>query len=122
MRKGLIAIMLAFASFTAFAQRPDTNRTPEQRAEAQTKNLTESLKLTEDQQKQVYALNLERGKQMMEMRNAGTPDREKMRESMEAYNVALTKILTPEQQESYKKIMAERRGQGGGGGGRRQGN
>ncbi|TDE16191.1 hypothetical protein [Dyadobacter psychrotolerans] len=122
MKKGLFAILLAFASITAFAQRPDANATPEQRAEAQTKTLTESLKLTEDQQKQVYALNLERGKQMMEMRSAQTPDREKMRESMEAYNTALVKILTPEQQESYKKIMEERRGQGGGGGGRRQGN
>ena len=121
MKKGLFAILLAFASFTAFAQRPDANATPEQRAEAQTKTLTESLKLTEDQQKQVYALNLERGKQMVEMRSAQTPDREKMRESMEAYNTALIKILTPEQQESYKKIMEERRGQGGGGG-RRQGN
>jgi len=122
MKKGLFAILLAFASFTAFAQRPDANATPEQRAEAQTKNMTESLKLTEDQQKQVYTLNLERGKQMMEMRNSQNPDREKMRESMETYNTAINKILTPEQQESYKKMMEERRGQGGGAGGRRQGN
>ena len=114
MKKGLIAIMFAFASITAFAQRPDANATVEQRAEAQTKTMTESLKLTEDQQKQIYTLNLGRAKQMEEMRSAGTPDREKMRASMETFNAEVTKVLTPEQQETYKKMMEERRNRGGG--------
>ena len=112
MKKVLIALLLTFVGFTSFAQRRDDNRTPEQRAEAQTKSLTESLKLTEDQQKQVYTLNLDRMKQMAEMRNSQAPDREKMRASMEAYNTELSKVLTPEQQETYKKEMEERRSRG----------
>ena len=115
MKKGLIALMLAFVSISAFAQRPDANATVEQRAENQTKMMMESLKLTEDQQKQIYALNLGRAKQMEEMRSGGSPDREKMRASMETFNTEVTKILTPEQQETYKKMMEERRNRGGGG-------
>lgn len=114
MKKVLIALVLTLAGLTSFAQRQDDNRTPEQRAEAQTKSLTESLKLSEDQQKQVYALNLDRVKKMAEMRNGQAPDREKMRASMEAYNTELAKVLTPEQQEIYKKEMEERRSRGGG--------
>jgi protein CpxP len=114
MKKVLIALMLTFVGINSIAQRQEDNRTPEQRAEAQTKSLTESLKLNEDQQKQVYALNLDRVKQMVEMRNGQSPNREKMRESMEAYNTALAKVLTPEQQEAYKKQMEERRSRGGG--------
>jgi len=116
MKKGLIAIIMAFVSFAAFAQRPDANATPEQRAEAQTKTMTESLKLTEDQQKQIYALNLDRGKKMEELRNSAGQDRSKMRESMEAFNTEVSKILTPEQQEKYKAMMEERRNNRGGGG------
>lgn len=113
MRKVLIALVLTFVGITAFAQRQGDSRTPEERAQGQTKSLTESLKLTEDQQKQVYTLNLDRAKQMEELRKSQTQDREKMRTSMETYNVALTKILTPEQQEAYKKSMEERRSRGG---------
>ena len=113
MKKGIIAIMLAFASIPAFAQRDNAKMTAEARAENQTKSLTESLKLTEEQQKQVYALNLSRAQKMDEMRNSQDADRSKMRESMEAFNTELQKVLTPEQQEKYKAAMEERRKNGG---------
>ena len=115
MKKGLIAMMLAFASITAFAQRPDSNRTPEQRAEAQTKTMHESLQLSEDQQKQIYALNLDRAKKMEELRDSQNQDRSKRRESMEAFNAELAKVLTPEQQEKYKTMLQERRSREGAG-------
>jgi periplasmic protein CpxP/Spy len=117
MRKGLIAIIMAFVSISAFAQRPDANATPEERAKTQTASLTESLKLTEDQQKQVYTLNLDRAKKMQEMRASQNQDRSQMRESMEVFNKELAKVLTPEQQEKYAKILEERRANRGGGGG-----
>jgi len=113
MKKGIIAIMLAFASISAFAQRDNAKMTAEARAENQTKSLTESLKLTEEQQKQVYALNLSRAQKMDEMRNSQDADRSKMRESMEAFNTELQKVLAPEQQEKYKAAMEERRKNGG---------
>lgn len=119
MKKGLIAIFMAMVSMTAFAQRQDSNATPEQRAENQTKMMTESLKLTDDQQKQVYTLALARVNKMQELRAAGTQDRTQMRASMETFNTEINKILTPEQQEKYKADQAERRGNGGGRGGQR---
>lgn len=110
-------MIMAFASITAFAQRPNANATPEERAKTQTASLTESLTLSEEQQKQVYTLNLDRAKKMQEMRNSQNGDRTQMRESMENFNKELTKVLTPEQQEKYKKILEERRSNRGGGGG-----
>ncbi|MHA4742104.1 DUF4890 domain-containing protein [Dyadobacter sp. MSC1_007] len=120
MKRTLFAILLAFASLTAFAQRQGGNMTPEARAENQTKTLTENLKLSEEQQKQVYNLSLTRAQKMQEMRDAQNMDREKMRASMETFNTELGKILTVEQQEKYKTMLEDRRnnrGNGGGGGG-----
>ena len=106
-------MMFAFVSITAFAQRGSAQMTAEARAEDQTKSLTESLKLTEEQQKQVYTLNLSRAQKMDEMRKSQDADRAKMRESMQAFNTELQKVLTPEQQEKYKTEMKERRKNGG---------
>ncbi|MBO9613691.1 MAG: hypothetical protein J7619_13405 [Dyadobacter sp.] len=116
MRKTLLAILLAFVSFTTFAQRGG-NATPEQRAENQTKTLTENLKLSEDQQKKVYDLSLTRAKKMQELRDSQNMDREQMRASMETFNTELSKILTVEQQEKYKTMLEDRRNNRGGGGG-----
>jgi Spy/CpxP family protein refolding chaperone len=120
MKRGIIAIMMVFASMTAFAQRDMAKMTPEARAENQTKTLTENLKLTEEQQKKVYNLNLSRAQKMEEMRKSKDADRTKMKESMEAYNTELSKVLTPEQQEKYKTAMKERRTDGGMGRGPRK--
>ncbi|NIJ52093.1 hypothetical protein [Dyadobacter arcticus] len=109
MRKGLFAIILAFISVTAFAQRQDSNMTPEARAENQTKTLTENLKLSDDQQKQVYALSLARAQKMKEARDTQSQDRTQMRASMETFNTELAKILTVEQQDKYKTMLEDRR-------------
>lgn len=118
MTRTLFAILLAFVSFTTFAQRGGGNMTAEQRAENQTKTLTENLKLSEDQQKQVYNLSLARAQKMQEMRDAQNMDREQMRASMETFNNEVSKILTVEQQEKYKTMLEDRRNNRGGGGGR----
>jgi periplasmic protein CpxP/Spy len=112
MRKTLLGFMLAFASITAFAQRPNANMTAEERAESQTKNLTEQLQLSEDQKKQVYDLSLSRAKKVEELR-ASQAERSEMRTAMETFNTELAKVLTVEQQEKYKTMMEDRRGMRG---------
>ena len=97
MKKGILAMLLAFATMSVFAQRQGSGGTPEERAKMQTTSLTESLKLTEAQQKQVYTLNLER---------------EAMKTSMQAYETALEKVLTPEQLKQHQANIAERRKNG----------
>lgn len=115
MKKTMLAMLMAFFSITAFAQRQDADMTPEMRAENQVKNMTEKLSLSEDQQKQIYNLTLARTQKMKEMRDAKTMDREQMRASMETYNNEVNKLLTVEQQEKYKTMLEDRRGGGGGG-------
>lgn len=112
MKKGILAMLLAFATMSAFAQRQGSGGTPEERAKMQTTSLTESLKLTEAQQKQVYTLNLERATKMKEMRDAQNQDREAMKTSMQAYETALEKVLTPEQLKQHQANIAERRKNG----------
>lgn len=113
MRKGLIALILTLTSFATFAQRQGSETTPEQRAENQTKTMTERLDLSDEQQKQVYALNLARVQKMQEMRDSQTQDRSQMRASMETFNTEIAKILTVEQQEKYKTMLEDRRNNGG---------
>ena len=115
MKKTMLAMLMAFFSITAFAQRQNADMTPEMRAENQVKTMTEKLTLSEDQQKQIYNLTLARTQKMKEMRDAKTVDREQMRASMETYNNEVAKLLTVEQQEKYKTMLEDRRGGGGGG-------
>ena len=125
MRKTMLAMIMALFSVAAFAQRQDSDVTPEKRAENQTKQMTEKLNLSEDQQKQVYNLTLARAQKVKELREAQTVDREQMRASMETYNNEVAKILTVEQQEKYKTMLEDRRSgdrRGGGGGGGPRGN
>jgi periplasmic protein CpxP/Spy len=121
MKKTMLAMLMAFFSITAFAQRQNSDVTPEQRAENQVKMMTEKLSLSEDQQKQIYNLTLARTQKMKELREAQTADREQMRTSMETYNNEVAKLLTVEQQEKYKTMLEDRRGGGDPRGGDRRG-
>jgi protein CpxP len=113
MRKGILALILTLASFVTFAQGRNSDMTPEKRAENQTKTMTERLDLSDEQQKQVYALNLARVQKMQELRESQTQDRSQMRASMETFNTEIAKILTVEQQEKYKTMIEDRRNNGG---------
>jgi Spy/CpxP family protein refolding chaperone len=115
MKKILFVFLLTFATVTAFAQRQGGggNMTAEQRAENQTKTLTENLNLSEDQKKQVYNLSLARAQKMQEFREKSNGDRSEMRASMETFNTEIAKILTVEQQEKYKTMLEDRRGNRG---------
>ena len=61
MRKFMMMLGLLVLGTASYAQRGG-NATPEVRAERQTKMMTEKLGLSEDQQKQVYTLQLARAK------------------------------------------------------------
>lgn len=106
----------------SYAQRGDgngRNSTPEMWAERQTKMMTEKLSLSEDQQKQVYALNLTRDQKMQEIRQA--QNRQQMKTANEDFQKNLTAILTPEQAKKYNEMKAEVRTKRGQGQGRQRG-
>ncbi len=110
MKKLSIAlIFFVTVSVSAFAQSRNGGErfTPEQRAEMQTKRMTEQLNLNEEQQKQVLALNLERNKKAAEVSRENSTQ---FREIFQNYNKELNLILTPEQQEKLKVARSKRRG------------
>jgi len=89
-------------------------------AKRQTEQLKELLSLNKDQEKQVYELNLESGKQMRalrdENRNSGSGYegmREKMGEIRDKQNTKMKEILTEAQWGKYQKFLEERRLQRG---------
>ncbi|GAB3171748.1 DUF4890 domain-containing protein [Telluribacter humicola] len=110
MKTVMLAMMLALSSMTVFAQRGGDRPTPEQRAENQTKFMTEKLELSDKQQKQVYALNISRMQKMQDLRK--NEDREGMKAAHESYQKELSAILTPAQQDKYKTLRQEMRQRG----------
>ncbi len=113
MKRIILASVMMLFCFVSMAQQ--RGGTPEERAKRQTDRLKEELSLNADQEKQVLTLHLERAKKMEEARAAGGDGREAFRASQEEYTKKLTAILTPEQQEKFKKMQAEMRQRGGGG-------
>ena len=106
-----ITLLISTITLTAFGQEHQRNRKPrsaEEIAKMRTDQLTESLGLTDEQQKEVYALNLERAEKMKTAREDRTASGAKMREEMKADRERLNKILTEEQREKLKKQQADR--------------
>ena len=121
------------ASITAMAQKGErqqnramNNMTPEQMATIKTKKMTLALDLTDAQQKQIQALNLESAKTRkaaMEKRKAAKANEESKKptsderyamkserlDQMIAHKSEMKEILSPEQYEKWEK-MAKRKG------------
>jgi hypothetical protein len=106
-----ITLLISTITLSAFGQEHQRHRKPrsaEEIAKMRTDQLTESLGLTDEQQKQVYALNLERAEKMKTAREDRTARGAEMREEMKADRERLNKILTEEQREMLKKQQVDR--------------
>lgn len=108
MKKALLVLAVCFlASFSAEAQR--TKRAPrefnpEKWAERITNRMTEELSLTEEQQKEVYALHLER---MTDRAEAMKAQMERMKAEQKETREKLEAILTPEQKAKWEESRSE---------------
>jgi Spy/CpxP family protein refolding chaperone len=113
----LVCCFVIGATAMSFAQGGGRQqRSPEEQAKA----LQAQLKLTDDQTAKVTAIYVTQAAKRDSMMKAGA-DRSAMRPLMQASNEKIQALLTDEQKEAYKKMMAERMsrmggGQGGGGG------
>ena len=115
MKKGLfLTICLFIVSVTAVAQQRGGGGTPEENAKQTTEWMTAELKLTAEQIPQVEAINLSMAKERTQlMQNSGgnmDSAREAMQKLTEKTEEALSKILTNEQLDEYKKQAAQRQG------------
>lgn len=96
---------------------------PEERAKQQTAQIKEAVGLNADQEKKVYDLNVEQGKQRSKMfeNMQGGGDMQGMREKMTAMqddmNKKMKAILTADQYTKYEKWLEDRRSRRGGPGG-----
>lgn len=115
MKKQIFAAFAAvclMAGTSVMAQQPQKQMTrerptAEQIAKRQTERMTERLKLTDTQAKEVYSYNLERAKQMEAQQG-------KMADARKANEAKIQKILTPEQftqwQESQRHMQHMNKG------------
>ncbi|PPL02174.1 hypothetical protein [Parapedobacter indicus] len=107
----LITLLISAITFTAFGQEHRVHRqskSAEEIAKTRTDQLTESLGLNEKQQKEVYALNLERAEKIKTARKDRLARGEAMRDEMKADRERLNSILTEEQREMLKQQQADR--------------
>ena len=88
-------------------------KTPEDRANNQAKNLMEKLGLTVNQEKEIYALALKNVRQQDADRVKYQNDKESMmhaiKQNMNNYDAGLSKILTTEQLAKYNQLKEEQR-------------
>ncbi|WP_316792496.1 Spy/CpxP family protein refolding chaperone [Pedobacter frigoris] len=123
MKKLLIICGLLFSVIT-FAQAQDGQGqrqggrgmgTPEERAKRQVDNLTEKLKLTEDQKTKVTAIYAEQGASMKKLREEANGDRDAMMASMTKLNDAtdakINALLTDDQKKAFTTLKEERKEQ-----------
>lgn len=93
--------------------------------EERLKRMTEALSLTQEQQDKVKAIMESGREEMAKLREVPEGERRaKFGEFMKSQNEKIMAVLTPEQQEKYKKAMEERMkqaGERGGGEGRKPG-
>src|SRR5680860_189712 len=112
----LFTVLFILVAFSSYAQRRGGDMpSPEERAKQQTAQMTEHLKLTDEQQKEVGDINLTYAKKMMEARQEAAGDRTAMRSNMEAMqkekSEALKKVLTEDQFKTLEE-MRSKYGQG----------
>lgn len=115
--KKLFVMALLFMAATGWSAAQDgaamrTPRTPEQRAEIQTKHLTKSLALSTDQQTQVKAIILSRAVQIDSLRTQTTLDKTErmaqMKAAKDASDVDMQKVLSADQYQKYLQMQDDR--------------
>lgn len=99
----LMAGTSAFAQDQKKAPMPKERPTAEQMAQRQTERMTEQLKLTDAQAKQVYEINIQGIKQMQALR-------EQMRAARTAEAEKMKSILTTEQFMQWAKMQGPKPG------------
>ncbi len=110
--KKIIITVLLIVGFTTFAQvekkenakkEPMEKITPAERNQRELKRITKDLGLNETQQKQMAEIISEKGAKK------GDAQPKPTKEERKANKERISKILTPEQNEKWEKIQAERK-------------
>lgn len=111
LRKSLaVTVLVCLSQMASFGQQ--MRRTPEERAQRQTDWMQKNLALSEDQNKKIYNIQLHYAKDIERTREyvpAGGEKRAELRDEMKDKDAEIKAVLTGEQYEKYRQLMAERR-------------
>lgn len=116
MKKSILFILLICASLTASIAQQEgmkarERKSPIERSEAFTRRMTKELNLEATQQERVKAINLERFKQLEEIRNTFAADQKtmalKVKEVNNNYFNNLQGVLTAEQFSKFQEMKEE---------------
>jgi|GEM_PF-591921 hypothetical protein len=111
--KNVVVLTMLFSAFCVVmssAQVTKTPPTPQTRADRTTQYLKKALNLTDDQAAKVETLNLKMFQAQEEMRKVVSEVGKNFKTKMEARDVELQKILTPEQFKQYQNFEHHMRG------------
>jgi Spy/CpxP family protein refolding chaperone len=111
--KNVVVLTVLFSAFCVVmssAQTTKTPPTPQTRADRTTQYLKKALNLTDDQTAKVETLNLKMFQAQEEMRKAVSEVGKNFKAKMEARDVELQKILTPEQFKQYQDFEHHMKG------------
>ena len=112
-RVWLIAGMVAIMATAHAQQRPQSEKSPTERAERQTAALNEALDLTEEQQSAVSKINLKYAEEIAslreEQRKAREEERARREEVRQKKEAELKGILSDEQMEKYQEHQEKRK-------------
>lgn len=113
--RNLMIVSAIFFTANAFAQPKmdkDTsnreNKTPEERADKRTKEMTELLTLSDDQAKKIYEINLAHIKQMDIYKAEIKIIKEKIKAERESTKKKIDAVLTDEQKQKFEQHLQER--------------
>lgn len=101
----LCGMLLMTASLYAQDRKRPSN---EERAKMRAERIAEQLTLSEEQKAQVYDLQLKQAEISKKMRTERRKQMAEMRENHKAYQAEFNQILSPEQQEKWTSLQAER--------------
>jgi hypothetical protein len=115
---GMIALLigmgnLAWSQAPAAKENKQASKTPEERATAHNKRLTEKLSLNAEQQKSTYGILLQRAQQVDADRAKFQSDKKAMRNAMKEneqnFETNLAKILSADQKTKYDQLKQEQK-------------
>jgi len=115
---GMVALLMvignmAWAHRSASPKNQQASKTPEERAAAHSKRLTEKLGLNPDQQKSIYDFCLQRAQQEDADRAKFQNDKEGMRnarkQNEQNFETNLAKVLTADQKTKYEQMKQEQK-------------
>jgi hypothetical protein len=115
MKKIILTVAIALTAFTAsYAQKENKPKlTPEQRAEKVASNLKTKLSLSDEQQKKVYQIEVDKMKKAEDWRKANHEAMKSKRDERQAFLKAndekLQQVLTADQKKAYEAMRQEKK-------------